>query len=481
MPDPIRSEPRVSEPAMSARRSFPRRLLVLALLAAVYFAAAKSSLTFFASINASASAIWPPTGITLAAFLLLGYDIWPAILIGAFLANLTTQGSVATSIGIGIGNTLEGLVGAYLISRFSGGRLFFVRARNVFLFAGLAAIVSTTVSATIGLTSLALGGFATWATYGPVWLTWWLGDASGNLIVAPLLVLWGTRPRPRWQGRWPLEAAALAAGLSTVALVVFAGIVPAVRSAHVPLEFLCVPFLFWAAFRLGRRAVATFMFGLSWIAVWGTVHGTGPFARASQNDSLLLLQAYLAVQSITMLAVAAVVREYRQSERQLREQAVIDSLTGLPNYRALMAALIGEVNRSRRSSSSFSLLLLDVDRLKDVNDQHGHLAGNRALCRLADALRSSIRISDTVARFGGDEFAVVLPQTLEPGARQLATRLAESLARDQEQPPISASVGVAMYPRDGATAELLLSAADAELYKAKAARGGSRHVLPKDS
>lgn len=479
MPDLIPSEPRVSEPAIVVHRSLPRRLLVLALLAGVYFAAAKLSLTF-ASINASASAIWLPTGLTLAAFLLLGYDIWPAILIGAFLANLTTQGSVATSIGIGVGNTLEGLVGAYLVSRFSSGRLFFDRARSVFTFAALAAIASTTVSATIGVTSLAFGGFASWATYGPVWLTWWLGDAAGNLIVAPLLVLWITRPRLQWQGRWPLEAAALAISLSAVALVVFGGIVPAVRSAHLPLEFLCVPFLFWAAFRLGRRAVATFMFGLSWIAVWGTLHGIGPFARASQNDSLLLLQAYLAVKSITMLAVAAVVREYRQSERRLREQAVIDSLTGLPNYRALMGALIGEVNRSRRSRGSFSLLLLDLDRLKDVNDQHGHLAGNRALCRVADALRSSIRITDTVARFGGDEFAVVLPDTLEPGALQLANRLAESLARDQEKPSLSASVGVAVYPRDGATAELLLSAADAELYKAKAARGGSLHAARRE-
>ena len=473
MPDSIASEPRTSERAMVLRGSLPRRLLLLTLLAGVYFAVAKSSLSF-ASINASASAVWPPTGITLAAFLLLGYDIWPAVLIGAFLANLATQGSVATSIGIGIGNTLEGLLGAYLVSRFAGGRLFFARARGVFIFAGLAAIVSTTVSASIGVTSLALAGFASWASYGPVWLTWWLGDAAGDLIVAPFLVLWCTRPHVGWQGRWPLEGAAVAISLSTVALIVFTGLAPAVGSAHLSLEFLCVPFLFWAAFRLGRRAVATSMLGLSCIAVWGTLHGLGPFARAAQNDSLLLLQAYLAVQSITTLAVAAVVWEYRQSDRRLREQAAIDSLTGLPNFRALMGALIGEVNRSQRSNGSFSLLLLDLDHLKDINDQHGHLAGNRAICRVADALRSSTRASDTVARFGGDEFAVVLPETLEPGARQLAGRLADFLGDDQEQPPVSASVGVAVYPRDGATAELLLRAADAELYRAKAARGGGR-------
>lgn len=445
----------------------PRRYLVtLTALASLYFIAAKLGLGF-ALVNPSATAIWPPTGITLAAFLILGLDVWPAILIGAFVANLTTQGSIATSVGIAFGNTLEGLLGAILVNRFAQGRMFFVRPRDIVKFAVLAATLSTTVSATVGVMTLALGGFARWTDYGHIWLTWWMGDAAGDLVVAPVLVLWATAPRMHWNRRWLLEATALIVGLSVVALIVFDGLIPALGVERFPLEFLCVPFLFWAAFRLGRRSVATCVFALSWISIAGTLHGFGPFARAAPNESLLLLQAYMAVQAVTMLAAAAVVWERRQDEEQLRQQAVNDELTGLANYRWLMNNLEAEVRRAHRMGEAFTILLLDMDGLKQINDRFGHLVGNRALCRVAECLRASCRVTDTVARFGGDEFALVLPETSETGARQLASRIADLLVAGDERPRLSVSIGIAVYPRDGATAETLLSAADRELYRTK--------------
>jgi integral membrane sensor domain MASE1 len=152
------------------RSRFSRDLPLLAALAAVYFLAGKLGLKL-AFVNASVTAVWPCTGIALAAFLVLGYRVWPAILTGAFLVNLTTAGSVATSIGIAVGNTLEGVVGCYLVTRFAGGQHAFERAQDIFKFGCLAGIVSTTVSATIGVTSLALGGFADWKMYGPIWCT----------------------------------------------------------------------------------------------------------------------------------------------------------------------------------------------------------------------------------------------------------------------------------------------------------------------
>ena len=166
-------------------------------LAAVYVLAGKLGL-LLAFVHASATAVWPPTGIALAAFLLLGYRVWPGIFLGAFLVNLTTAGSVATTLGIATGNTLEGLAGAYLVNRFAHGAHAFDRPQDVFKFAVLAALACMTVSPFIGVTSLALGGYADWAEYGRVWLTWWLGDAGGALIVAPVLLLWGQDPRARW-------------------------------------------------------------------------------------------------------------------------------------------------------------------------------------------------------------------------------------------------------------------------------------------
>ena len=446
-------------------------------MAAAYFAAGKLGLQM-AFVNPSASPVWAPTGLALAAFLVLGYRVWPAVYLSAFLVNVTTAGSVATSLCIAAGNTLEGGVGAWLVDAFAGGRGAFQRARDVFRFALLAAVLSTTVSATCGVTSLALGGFAHWTSYGSIWLTWWLGDAVGDLVVAPFALLWSTNPRMRWRPRRALEAGLLLLSLALAGAIVFGGLFPSPVKDY-PLEFVCVPLLIWAAFRFGPREVATGVVMLSAIAIWGTLRGFGPFVRSARNESLLLLQAFMGVTALTSLALAAVVSERRAAEKRLRRRAVRDALTGLGNYRRLVNALGGEIRRSQRTQRPFALLLFDLDDLKGINDHHGHLVGNQALCRIAGALRASCRTIDTAARFGGGEFALVLPDTAEAEARQVARRVSGELARDPEWPPLSVSMGVAEHPRDGETIERLLSVADRVLYEAKAGRRGglpARHA-----
>jgi diguanylate cyclase (GGDEF)-like protein/PAS domain S-box-containing protein len=293
-----------------------RHVAALAILIPVYFITGKLGLKL-AFVHASATAVWPPTGIALAAFLLLGYGVWPAILAGALLVNLTTAGSVATSIGIAVGNTLEGIVGAYLVTKIARGRNAFDRAQDVFLFVVLAAMLSTTVSATLGVTSLCLGGFASWAKYGAIWFTWWLGDAVGDLIVVPVLILWSGNHHLRWKMGRLIEGILLVAGIALVGAAVFGGLTPFVIRNY-PLEFLCIPFLVWAALRFGRRAAMTSVVLLSGIALWGTLHGSGPFVRETQNQSLLLLQAFMGTLSVMTLALAAVVWERRQVEEALR-------------------------------------------------------------------------------------------------------------------------------------------------------------------
>jgi diguanylate cyclase (GGDEF)-like protein len=444
-------------------------------LAAVYFVAAKLGLRL-AFVHASATAVWPPTGIALAAFLVLGWRLWPAIFVGAFLANLTTAGSVATSLGIAAGNTLEGLLGAALVSRFAQGLQAFERPRNILKFALLAAGGATTVSATCGVTSLVLGGFARWTEYGAIWQTWWLGDAAGALVVAPVVLLWSANLRVRWNRREALEAAALVVSLVLVSALVFGGFFPS-RTKDYALEFLCIPILLWAAFRFGAREAATAILLLSGIAIRGTLHGFGPFVRDTQNESLLLLQAFMGVICITKLMVASVVGERRRIEAQLRQLSVSDPLTGLANYRQLITVLEGEIRRSQRTGRPFALVLLDLDGLKKINDRHGHLVGSRALCRLAAALRGASRAIDTAARFGGDEFALVLPETDEVAAWQVAHRVEERLPHDGQKPRISASSGVAVYPRDGESVEALIMVADRALYEMKAHR--SRTARPR--
>jgi diguanylate cyclase (GGDEF)-like protein len=443
-----------------------KRLGLLVAIAGAYFVAGKLGLRL-AFFNPSATPVWAPTGIALAALLIAGYDVWPAILVGAFFVNLATAGSVATSLGIAVGNALEGLVGAYLVNRFARGRWVFERARNLFRFILFAAVLSTAVSATIGVTTISLAGMAGWADYGSVWLTWWLGDVVGDLVIAPALILWIVSRRVHWNHRQALQALALLAAVVLVGLVVFGGILPA---KNYPLEFLCVPLFLWAAFAFGPREAVTAVLVLSGIAIWGTLHGLGPFRGRTPNESLLLLQAFVGVTAVMTLTLAVVVTERKEGEERLRLLAVSDPLTGLANYRRLTDALEAELRRSNRTDRPFAVVLLDLDGLKKVNDRHGHLVGSRALCRVAEILHGSCRGVDTAARFGGDEFAVVLPETGEDAAWHVARRVAERVARDGEQPAITVSVGVAVHPRDGASIEALLSAADQALYKSKARR-----------
>src|SRR3989442_8353050 len=308
-----------------------RRLGPLVALAVAYFVAGKLGLQV-AFVNASATSVWPPAGIALAAFVLLGYDVWPAVLVSAFLVNLTTAGSVGPSLGIAIGNTLEGVVGAYLVNQFARGRRAFDRAQDVFAFAALAAGASTMVSATLGVTSLSLAGFARWSDYGPIWSTWWLGDAVGDLVVAPAVMLWAVAPRIRWSRAQLIEAVALLLWVIVVGLAVFGGLFPS-HVKNYPLEFFLVPFLIWRAVRVGPREAASAVVVLSGIATWGTLHGFGPFVQATPNESLLLLQSFMGVTSVMTLALAALVAERKQGEDRLRQLAGSDPLTGPANYR----------------------------------------------------------------------------------------------------------------------------------------------------
>jgi len=157
----------------------------------------------------------------------------------------------------------------------------------------------------------------------------------------------------------------------------------------------------------------------------------------------------------------------RASEDNLRHLAATDALTGLANYRRLSEVLESEIKRSDRSGRAFAVLVFDLDGMKEINDRYGHLAGNRALCRLAKIFRFSSRSIDTPARYGGDEFAIVLPETGVNEARLVGVRICEGLANDLEEPALSVSVGVAVYPEDGRTIETLLQTADRALYKMK--------------
>lgn len=448
------------------KQPFVRQVMLLAGLAAVYTVAGKLGLRL-GFLYPSASPVWAPTGLSLAAILLFGPSVWPSLFLGAFLVNLTTAGSTITSLGVACGNTLEALVGAAFVRHWANGPHAFGRGRDVVRFA-FAVLAAGTLSATCGVTSLALGRYAAWNEYGAMWLTWWLGNVAGALLVVPLLLLWAADWRVRWRGVQLIEIGALLVTLVLISLVAFGRVGTLEPGTHT-LGFLCMPVLIWAALRFGPRETATGLAFVAAIAVAQTLR-SGPSGSADRNESLILLQTFMAVTAVTLLVLAAVVAERRRGEERLRELATTDPLTGLANYRQLLVVLEAELRRSQRTDRQFSLLFFDLDRLKAINDRHGHLTGSRALCRLADAIQLSCRTIDTAARFGGDEFAVILPEADEAEALQVAGRVRQRLAADGEMPSVSASVGSAVHPSGGRTVEQLLATADHALYEMKKAR-----------
>lgn len=237
-------------------------VFLIVIIAALYFGAGKLGLAF-AYFHASASPVWPAAGIALAALLFFGYRVLPGVFLGAFLVNATTSHDIPTSLGIACGNTLEALTGALLINRFAGGIYVFEKPERVFAFA-LSALFSTSVSPTIGVTSLALGGLAEWVNYWRMWLTWWMGDFSGVLILSPLLILWGTNPKINWefQNHTRIIEASLAVTLLSVsAVLVFGGVLS--RTQEYVQAFLTIPPLLWIAFRFSRDAIRDPLTGLS--------------------------------------------------------------------------------------------------------------------------------------------------------------------------------------------------------------------------
>jgi len=327
-----------------------RYLAAVGLIAAVYFIAGKFGLTL-ASVHTNVSPVWPPTGIALAALLLFGVRVWPGVFLGALLVNLTTPVSVAAALAIAIGNTLEAVAAAGALRAFKFGNSL-DRARDVFKFVCVA-VFCTLFAATIGSLSLTLLHSAQWSQFPLLWLTWWFGDLTGAVTVAPLILTW-LAGRGHWLPRRRyLEATALILLLSVSAMVTFGGASPATIKYY-PLSRLMIPFLLWAAFRLGRRGVTVAIAVVSAFAIWGTSHGSGPFISSNANESLLTLQLFLASNAVTFLALVTVVEERRLAEARRREDqrrteanlAVTRILTESPEVNLALQRILSTVGET---------------------------------------------------------------------------------------------------------------------------------------
>jgi diguanylate cyclase (GGDEF)-like protein/PAS domain S-box-containing protein len=603
--DPVISRVAIKEgwrvsPRPEAARGRGARLPTPALLALVgvaYFAVAKLGLSF-SDGNAIVSAVWPPSGLALAATIVFGPRVAPAIFLAAVLSNATGDSSLPTAIGIATGNALAAVVGALLLAR-AGFEPTLRRVRDVMALAILGAAVSTAVNATIGTATLLAADVADSDHLWAFWRVWWLGDLTGVLLVAPPLLLLLTmhrsgRSRRRDAARIA-EASLLAAALVAVMLIVL--------NQGVTLAFPIFPLIVLAAMRFGQVGAVTAALVVSSIAVAYTANGEGPFTGGSADMDLLRAQVFVGLAALTGLLVAAMrsewgraedalarleesehalaeaqrlarigswewdvladtvawsdelyrivgvepdafeigfdsylalmhpddrellqremdtamrttepfrfehrvirpdgeqrtidsrgrvevdadgrvvrmlgtgqdVTEQRAAEQLLEHQALHDPLTDLPNRALFLDRLQHALTRARRPGSSLAVYFCDVDDFKDVNDSLGHDAGDELLVALPPRLREGLRASDTVARFGGDEFVILCEDLDSEGtAIRIAERIADAFRLpfelDGRPHHLSVSVGVVFVKGGEASATEVLRDADAAMYRAK--------------
>jgi PAS domain S-box-containing protein len=296
------------------------------IVAIVYFAGAELGLSV-ASVHENVTPVWPPTGIAIASLLIFGRRVWPGVFLGALGANLLTHLPIGSAIGIATGNTLEAVVAYSLLQRSKQWRNSFDSVGEILAFVVYAAVLAPLVSATIGSVSICFGDPSRWPDFWYLWLTWWMGDGFGALIVSPFLLSWSaSRQINRQEGP---EIASLFVLLIIIVLIVFAGWFPGPIKTY-PLAYLSLPCLLWAALRFDQRIVTSALLLMAGVALWGAKHDYGPFVQPSRNASLLLLISFVGTASLTTLLVAAVMRERKKAEA---EKSKLGSELGLQRRR----------------------------------------------------------------------------------------------------------------------------------------------------
>jgi PAS domain S-box-containing protein len=300
-----------------------------ALLAAIYLVVAKLGLRY-ATIGPSISPVWPPTGLAIAALMLLGLRFWPAILAGAFLANATTGIPIVAAFGIACGNAAEAALAAYLLRRRAGPHLASDDLGGLRTLVGVAAPLGTFVSAVVGVTTLLLAKVIAGSTFFLALALWWAGDYLGALVVTPVLLTWGGPSGARMERRPAFELALVVVGAVVAAAVVFGNLIPPAFLQPPQYPYLLFPFVIGAALRFGPRGATLLTLTVALLAVVYTVRGGGPFVMHSVPSTDLALLMYVGVLAITGLFMSPVIARRVKAESALREahaqlQAVINS------------------------------------------------------------------------------------------------------------------------------------------------------------
>jgi diguanylate cyclase (GGDEF)-like protein len=438
------------------------------------------------------SIFWLPNGILLAALLLAPRRDWPLYLLAAVAAEIVADlptFTLAQALGFAAVNLFECLLAAWLLQRVA--RPFALdRLRHVVLF-GLVLMLASGLAAVLGASIYSLS-VPTTTSFWDFWAIWWLGDGMGVLLVTPLVLGWLQGPSRPLEQRHTLEATALLALTLLFTIWVFSQVA---NDSFPRRPFLLFPLPLWAAVRFGVRGAASIVLLIAAIAITATLNDVGPLLADTPADTVLLLQEYLAVLAFSSLALAALLQELRathdeldrlnrelearvearthelqEANQRLEELASIDPLTGASNRRHFLELAKVEISRAKRQGLPLSLIMLDIDFFKSINDRFGHEAGDKALVALAATIHATLRGGDIFARMGGEEFIVMLPGQGLAEAFQMAERVRQLIAQNEAPgcpARITVSAGLAGLENESDEIADLLRRADQGLYRAK--------------
>ncbi len=487
------------EPVLStARLMFTgithKQLPGIALIGLAYLAGAWLGVT--QTITPEGIAIlWPPNAILLSAFLLLPRRQWPLVAVVALIAECIADipaFPLWAAVAFGLINLLETALAATLIRRTVGERFDFDSLRRGGYFLLYAPLLGSALAGVLGATVYTVLGRAD-TGFLTLWRLWWFGDALGLMLLTPLIVvLWRQFPRALPRVHWPrlIELLVLWGLVLGLGFQIYTSTGQDAFGFHLtPITLL--PFGAWAAARFGVRGAAMTVILIAVMVIGFMVRGHHPYTDLAPEHAVWLMQEYLAVVAVLSIGLAILLHEIRKqrdelelrvaertaeletANRRLQEMATTDHLTGIANRRHFHDQATRTLRRRAGGNKPASLAMLDLDHFKRINDTHGHEAGDRVINQVVRIVRDTIRPSDLLGRFGGEEFLLLLPDTDPDSALEIAERIRRKVRNasyDNRGSPIDMTVSIGVAAWDGEQSlETLIRAADSAMYQAKEA------------
>ncbi len=459
-----------------------RQDIALTLLVAIGYIAFARVGQVFAIMPANITPVWIPSGLFLALALHLGPKIWLGVFLGAALGNVwayftfeslgASLAAIAAGLLNGVGDVICIVGMAQIILALTGTRYPITSLQQFSTLVLFGVFIGPFCSALFGVTGLVICGFLPASEFGYAFSTWLIGDGVGALLFAPLLLSWLRKPAFKQRHALPVMLGTMVF-FALFTAVVFDALV--IHHWWIIAGSMLVPVFFMLMVHYGQRAVFSVQVVVATVAVYATYRGSGPFSFGEANLQMLQLQLYVAVFSLVLYVIAVLARQQQVFKEVLLERKAelerlyrLDALTGLWNRYRIQEFLEHEVNRFNRERKPFAVTIIDLDDFKEVNDQFGHLCGDKVLIELSELVKKEIRKDDLFGRWGGEEFIIVSADPDQASAHTLADKVRLMIARHDFQigRPITVSLGYTLA-REGDTGLTILDRADHALYQAK--------------